>query len=68
MAPLLARLNDKPFQALPGSRASTFAAVDAPALMALPLQRYEMATFQTSPRRDKAPLFLLALANFGPFK
>jgi transposase len=47
MAPLLARLNDKPFQKLPGSRASTFAEIDAPALMALPLQRYEMASFKT---------------------
>lgn len=47
MAPLLARLNEKPFQKLPGSRASTFAAIDAPALHALPLQRYEMAHFKT---------------------
>jgi len=47
MAPLLARLNEKPFQKLPGSRASTFAAIDAPALHALPLQRYEMAQFKT---------------------
>jgi transposase len=47
MAPLLACLNDKPFQKLPGSRASTFAEIDAPALMALPLQRYEMASFKT---------------------
>jgi len=47
MAPLLARLNDKPFQKLPGSRASTFTEIDAPALMALPLQRYEMASFKT---------------------
>src|SRR5471032_3398474 len=47
MAPLLARLNDKPFQKLPGSRASTITEIDAPALMALPLQRYEMALFKT---------------------
>ena len=47
MAPLLARLNDKPFQKLPGSRASTFAEIDAPALLPLPLQRYEMAHFKT---------------------
>lgn len=47
MAPLLAQLNDKPFQKLPGSRASTFAEIDAPALLALPLQRYEMAHFKT---------------------
>jgi len=47
MAPLLTRLNDKPFQKLPGSRASTFAGIDAPALSALPLQAYEMAHFKT---------------------
>ena len=34
--PLLVRLNDKPFQKLPGSRASTFATLDAPALLRLP--------------------------------
>ncbi len=47
IAPLLTRLNEKPFQKLPGSRASTFAALDAPALLPLPLQRYEMAYFKT---------------------
>ena len=47
IAPLLARLNEKPFQKLPGSRASTFAELDAPALLPLPLQRYEMAHFKT---------------------
>lgn len=47
IAPLLTRLNEKPFQKLPGSRASTFAALDAPALSPLPLQRYEMAYFKT---------------------
>jgi transposase len=47
IAPLLARLNDKPFQKLPGSRASAFAELDAPALHPLPLQRYEMAHFKT---------------------
>jgi len=47
IAPLLAKLNDKPFQKLPGSRASTFAEIDAPALLPLPLQRYEMAHFKT---------------------
>ena len=41
------RLNDKPFQKLPGSRASTFAALDAPALLRLPAQRYEIAHFKT---------------------
>jgi hypothetical protein len=47
MAPLLTTLNDKPFQKLPGSRACTFAETDAPALLPLPLQRYEMACFKT---------------------
>ncbi len=47
MAPLLGRLNDKPFQKLPGSRASAFAELDAPALLPLPMQRYEMAHFKT---------------------
>ena len=47
IVPLLKRLNDRPFQKLPGSRASTFAALDAPALLPLPLQRYEMAHFKT---------------------
>jgi transposase len=33
IAPLLTRLNEKLFQKLPGSRASTFAEIDAPALL-----------------------------------
>ena len=47
IAPLLTRLNEKPFQKLPGSRASSFIELDAPALLPLPLQRYEMAYFKT---------------------
>ena len=47
IAPLLERLNNRPFQKLPGSRASTFAALDAPALLPLPAQRYEIASFKT---------------------
>jgi hypothetical protein len=47
MAPLLTRLNDKLFQKLPSSRASTFAEIDAPARLPLPLQRYEMVHFKT---------------------
>ena len=47
IAPLLKHLNEKPFQKLPGSRASTFAQLDAPALLPLPLQSYEMAHFKT---------------------
>ena len=45
--PLLHQLNARLFQKLPGSRASTFLALDAPALMPLPLQRYEIAHFKT---------------------
>lgn len=47
MTPLLTRLNAKLFQKLPGSRASAFAALDQPALLPLPLQRYEIARFKT---------------------
>lgn len=47
MAPLLKHLNGKPFQKLPGCRASVFAAIDAPALMALPLEPFEVAVFKT---------------------
>lgn len=45
--PLLASLNERLFQKLPGSRASTFRDLDQPALLALPLQRYELAQFKT---------------------
>jgi hypothetical protein len=44
--PLLTQLNDRPFQKLPGSRASAFAQLDAPALMPLPAQPYEIASFK----------------------
>ena len=47
IVPLLQRLNTKPFQKLPGSRASVFAEIDAPALRALPLQAWELAEFKT---------------------
>lgn len=47
LGPLLERLNQRPFQKLPGNRASAFAALDAPALLPLPLQRYELAHFKT---------------------
>ena len=45
--PLLKQLNERAFQKLPGSRASVFAKLDAPALMPLPSQRYEIASFKT---------------------
>ncbi len=47
IAPLLERLNRKAFQKLPGSRASVFAELDAPALQALPLQPWEFAVYKT---------------------
>lgn len=45
---LLPSLNDRPFQKLPGSRASVFAEIDRPALMPLPSSRYELARFKTA--------------------
>lgn len=47
ITPLLQWLNQRAFQKLPGSRASVFAQIDAPALMALPVQPWEWATFKT---------------------
>ena len=47
IAALLAALNERAFQKLPGSRASVFAQIDRPALMALPVERYELARFKT---------------------
>jgi transposase len=47
IAPLLAWLNQRAFQKLPGSRASVFTQIDAPALMALPVQPWEWAVFKT---------------------
>jgi len=40
-------LNERPFQKLPGSRASVFAELDRPALAPLPVNRYELARFKT---------------------
>jgi transposase len=47
ISPLLVQLNNKPFQKLPGSRASVFAQIDAPALRPLPMQTWELAVFKT---------------------
>lgn len=47
IAPMLHWLNLRAFQKLPGSRASVFAQIDAPALMALPVQPWEWAIFKT---------------------
>ncbi|MGB4468699.1 MAG: IS21 family transposase [Azovibrio sp.] len=46
IAPLLTELNARAFQKLPGSRASAFTQIDAPALGPLPSQRYEYARFK----------------------
>ena len=45
--PLLQWLNQRQFQKLPGSRARVHAQVDAPTLMALPVQPWEWAVFKT---------------------
>lgn len=47
LRPLLEQLNQRPFQKLPGNRASAFATLDAPALLPLPAQPYELARFKT---------------------
>ena len=47
IAPLLAQLNAKAFQKLPGSRASAFAQLDAPSLQPLPAQNWELAVYKT---------------------
>jgi transposase len=47
IAPLLAQLNAKAFQKLPGSRASAFAQLDAPTLQPLPAQTWELAVYKT---------------------
>jgi len=47
IAPLLEQLNAKAFQKLPGSRASAFAQLDAPALQSLPTQTWELAVYKT---------------------
>lgn len=47
ITPLLHWLNQRAFQKLPGSRASVFAQIDAPALMALPVRPWEWAVFKT---------------------
>ncbi len=43
IAELLPKLNDRPFQKLPGSRSSCFEALDKPALKPLPSSAYEYA-------------------------
>jgi hypothetical protein len=47
IAPLLEYLNTRPFQKLPGNRATAFAQLDAPALQPLPAQSWELAVFKS---------------------
>src|SRR5437764_4910333 len=47
IAALLPSLNERRFQKIDGSRASLFAALDAPALSALPPQRWQWVHFKT---------------------
>ena len=42
----LTTLNNRPFQKLPGSRATVFAELDRPALQPLPATRYELAVWR----------------------
>ncbi|HNK18810.1 MAG TPA: IS21 family transposase [Piscinibacter sp.] len=44
--PLLAELNDRPYQRLPGSRRSVFEALDRPAMRALPTTPYVFAEWR----------------------
>ena len=46
IAPLLAALNERPFQKTEGSRRSWFEDLDRPALKPLPAQRYEYAEWR----------------------
>ncbi|MDP6951909.1 MAG: IS21 family transposase, partial [Alphaproteobacteria bacterium] len=46
IAELLARLNQRPFKKLPGSRLSQFEAIDRPALKPLPATAYEYAEWK----------------------
>ena len=47
------RLNDLPFQKLPGSRRTLFETLDRPALRPLPAERYELAQWlRRSPRSN----------------
>jgi transposase len=55
IAPLLHWLNQRAFQKLPGSRASVFAQIDAPALMTLPLQPWAWAVFKGGARAHRQP-------------
>jgi transposase len=48
IGPLLAKLNEKPFQKLEGSRNGWFEAYEKPKLLALPAHPFELATWSTA--------------------
>ena len=48
IALLLADLNQRPFKKLPGCRRSAFEQLDAPALRALPAQRFELSRWKSA--------------------
>lgn len=48
IAELLARLNDRPFRKMDGTRRSLFEALDKPALRALPAERYQYGDWATA--------------------
>lgn len=52
---LLAELNNKPFQELPGSRQSMFESIDRPALAPLSSAPYEFAEWKKAPVQIKPP-------------
>lgn len=64
---LLSKLNDKPFQKLPGTRKEHFEAVDKPALRPLPSEAYTLAEWKKArvnvdyPRGNRWSLLLSAL-------
>jgi len=48
IADLLVDLNQRPFKKLPGCRRSAFEQLDAPALLPLPAQRFELCTWKSA--------------------
>ena len=48
IAPLLADLNDRPYQKLPGTRRSVYENLDRPAMRALPANPYVYAEWKTA--------------------
>jgi len=57
------RLNDLPFQKLPGSRRTLFETLDRPALQPLPAERYELAQWRTVRVNIDYHLWLMSSRN-----